>query len=435
MTAARVLSDIYRKVTIIEKDEPPDDPDHRKGVPQSRHIHLLLCKGREVLSELFPGLVDEMKAGGAKLFTPSTVAYISHSGPLDWTQSSAWSLMCSRIFLEAHMRRWIRRHERIEFKSNTTAVGLIGGNGNREVTGVRVIGGEGKPVDMYADIVVDVSGNGSRTPDWLPELGYDRPEETEVSAGGGYSSRWYKVPESLNLEHTVLASLPNYPHNQCIGALARIEGDMAILSLGGMRESPPRTEEEFEALSKKLENRRIAEVLPSLEPISPIWRHRRTRSRLRHYEKLSRWPERFFVLGDAMCSLNPYYGQGMTVSTLSCLKLGEYLKPSGYRPGLARKFQKRLGRLVNFYWWGGNLEDVRWAGQNSPRRPVSWLARWYVQECLDKAAFDPFVACTYVEVMHLVTPPFSLLHPRVGLSVLWRRAREGVMGRSPSAAM
>jgi 2-polyprenyl-6-methoxyphenol hydroxylase-like FAD-dependent oxidoreductase len=54
LLAARVLADHYERVTLIERDRFPRLGEHRKGVPQDRHVHGLHVRGREIMDELFP---------------------------------------------------------------------------------------------------------------------------------------------------------------------------------------------------------------------------------------------------------------------------------------------------------------------------------------------------------------------------------------------
>ena len=42
MLAARVLSDHFDIVTLLERDRFPETPAARKGLPQGRHVHALL---------------------------------------------------------------------------------------------------------------------------------------------------------------------------------------------------------------------------------------------------------------------------------------------------------------------------------------------------------------------------------------------------------
>lgn len=56
LLTARVLSEFYESVTVVERDVLPDGPEHRRGVPQGRHLHNLLSGGIQLIGELFPGL-------------------------------------------------------------------------------------------------------------------------------------------------------------------------------------------------------------------------------------------------------------------------------------------------------------------------------------------------------------------------------------------
>ncbi|WP_214107133.1 hypothetical protein [Acrocarpospora catenulata] len=64
--AARVLSDYFDDVTIIERDDLPVDRP-RSGVPQSAHLHVLLDAGRVQLDRWFPGFSVGMLSRGAVL--------------------------------------------------------------------------------------------------------------------------------------------------------------------------------------------------------------------------------------------------------------------------------------------------------------------------------------------------------------------------------
>src|SRR5437899_696886 len=66
LMAARVLANHFEAVTVVERDVLPEGPVSRKGVPQGRHAHALLAAGEKVLVEMFPGIVEELVAGGAQ---------------------------------------------------------------------------------------------------------------------------------------------------------------------------------------------------------------------------------------------------------------------------------------------------------------------------------------------------------------------------------
>ena len=54
LAAASALAERFHRVTIVERDTLPRSGQHRKGVPQGRHVHILLPSGRAGLAELSP---------------------------------------------------------------------------------------------------------------------------------------------------------------------------------------------------------------------------------------------------------------------------------------------------------------------------------------------------------------------------------------------
>jgi 2-polyprenyl-6-methoxyphenol hydroxylase-like FAD-dependent oxidoreductase len=65
--AVRVLADAYERVTVVERDLLPTTVEHRRGVSQGRHAHVLFARGAQILDELFPGLLNDLVAGGAQV--------------------------------------------------------------------------------------------------------------------------------------------------------------------------------------------------------------------------------------------------------------------------------------------------------------------------------------------------------------------------------
>jgi flavin-dependent dehydrogenase len=87
MLAARVLSDHFDAVTLLERDRFPEAPAARKGLPHGRHAHALLERGRGILERFLPGLTGELaRAGAAPLDFTRDVAWLS--------RSAAWSPRC-----------------------------------------------------------------------------------------------------------------------------------------------------------------------------------------------------------------------------------------------------------------------------------------------------------------------------------------------------
>src|SRR5262245_9887459 len=84
LVAARVLSEHFAQVTIIERDELVDSPESREGVPQGRHPHALLNRGANQIEAWFPGFFADLQAGGA--------LYFDMGAALRWYQHGQWKL-------------------------------------------------------------------------------------------------------------------------------------------------------------------------------------------------------------------------------------------------------------------------------------------------------------------------------------------------------
>jgi len=197
LLAARVLTEAYRKVTLIDRDILPEIGAHRRGVPQGRHQHGLHPRGRAVLEELFPGFTAHAVQAGASLVDVlGHCRWLLSGHRLRQADIGLPSLIASRPFLEGQVRARVQALPGVTFMERADIVGVttIGG---RRLTGVRVRDPEGDVVTLPADLVVDATGRGSRTPVWLAELGYQPPTEDRIDIGLGYATRTYRLRTTL----------------------------------------------------------------------------------------------------------------------------------------------------------------------------------------------------------------------------------------------
>ena len=193
LLAARVLADSYGQVTVIDRDELPETPTHRRGVPHGRHIHALAARGQQVLEELFPGLTAELVADGAPAGDMLTDARFYLSGHRLRQAHTGLMLLCaSRPFLEGHVRARVRALPNVRFLDRCDVVGLATTPDGRRVTGVRVLRrADGSAEELLgADLVVDASGRGSRTPAWL-----ERARLPPAGAGAGADRAGLRHPD------------------------------------------------------------------------------------------------------------------------------------------------------------------------------------------------------------------------------------------------
>ncbi|MEW6635912.1 MAG: 2-polyprenyl-6-methoxyphenol hydroxylase-like oxidoreductase [Actinomycetota bacterium] len=421
LLAGRVLAESFGEVFLVERDVLPEGPDARKGVPQGRHLHSLATRGSRILEELFPGFDAELAAAGCPLLDQAADAVTElPAGRLPRFRSGITMRAASRGLIEERIRRRLERLPNVRFIEGREVIGLLAGEEGR-VAGVRArLRGAGDHEEIGAGLVVDASGQGSRAPRWLEEIGYEAPRETVVDARLGYATRWYRVPEGFSGDWKGLAVVPGWPEGSRGGTLREVEGGLwtaVLIGLGG--DYPPTDEAGFLEFARSLPSPAIHDAISRAEPVSPVYGYRRTANRRRHYEE-ARIPENFLALGDSACYLNPSYGQGMSAAALSALALRECLDGRGVR-GLARRFHRRQRRAVAPCWTASAGSDAQWSarspeGLSLPRRALHHLSGGVMRLAVERED----VAARLLAVKNLLEPPSSLARPGVLLPALRR---------------
>jgi 2-polyprenyl-6-methoxyphenol hydroxylase-like FAD-dependent oxidoreductase len=424
LLAARVLTDHFDQVTVIERDRFPEQPEWRPGVPQSNHPHILLTKGQEILEQLFPGLQDELAAAGAPLVDwMADCPFLGLGGWFPRFPSAVKTRPSSRNLLEWLIRRRLMAKNTVRFVQGTQAIGLLSDAERTKVTGVRVRShASSAQAELTANLVIDASGRNSQTPQWLKALGFAPPEETVINSFLGYASRWYQRPPNLQSDWQSLLLTTKAPHQTRGGLLYPIEGDRWIAILSGIaKDYPPTDEAGFLDFARTLRSPVFYEAIKDAQPLSPIYSYRRTENSLRHYEKLSRFPENFTVMGDAVCAFNPVYGQGMTIAALGALTLNQCLKQQNRDDltGLAKRFQKQLAEVNTTPWMMATSEDFRW--ETTEGGSPNWVTRFmhhYMDQVMTLAIENPKIYNVWLEVIHLKKMPSALFQPAIFLPLL-----------------
>jgi 2-polyprenyl-6-methoxyphenol hydroxylase-like FAD-dependent oxidoreductase len=356
LTAARVLSNHFSRVTIVERDEFPDEWAPRKGVPQSPHVHGILKLGRETLDGLFPGFLEETERQGAILF--DQIAMGAMYSPYGWSargRSAVRGHGVRRALLEHVASRFVVALPRVEVLQ-ARVDGLIGDGSSRRVGGVTVAGSGVRRLE--ADLVVDASGRGSAAPKWLEKIGLAPPEETLVNGFVGYASRWVRVPEDAwPGDYRFIAQLP-IPGNTKGGILYPQDNGLHVMSLFGQsRDYPPGDEAAFTEFLTQCVTPLLHQVMGRSEMVSGIATSRSTANRWRHYERQLSPPGGFVALGDAYGTFNPVLGQGVTCACLGSVLLGETIVevdgdldrlPAAFHPALAARLRYPWQTAVGF---------------------------------------------------------------------------------------
>lgn len=427
LLTARVLSNHFTQVTLLERDEIHDQPEARKGQPQTRHLHGLLAKGLETMLTYFPTLVEDLQAGGALVSDMGQgMRWHTFGGYRRQFKSGMIGALMSRPFLEWQIRRHVLALPNVRLIDQCAVEGLTMRANEQRVTGVTIRRhtDDQQVTILTADIVVDASGRGAASPKWLAQLGYAKPTESFVKANVGYATRLYRRRPGDLEGADLLMIAPDAPHGKRTGLLFPIEGDRWICTLGGWAgDHPPTDEAGFLAFAQSLPAPDVAQMLKRLEPISEIITHKFPGSLRRHYEGLARFPEGYLVLGDAICSFNPVYGQGMTSAAMQAAALDQLLTERATLVGLWRVFFKAAAKVVEMPWQLAVGEDFRFAETEGKKPAGVDLINAYVAKVHQATHHDTEVYTAFLKVMNLMAAPTSLFHPKLLWRVLWGRRR------------
>jgi 2-polyprenyl-6-methoxyphenol hydroxylase-like FAD-dependent oxidoreductase len=411
LLAARVLAEAYERVTIVERDELAASPGPRKGVPQGRHGHGLHPRGLQVLEELFPAFASEIATAGAPVFSSSAIRGVIGGHPLSRADVGAPWLSASRPFLEGHVRRRVTELDSVSIVDGCDVVGLTVGTSGDRVTGVRLLRRRDGSTEetRAADLVVCATGRAGRTLGWLDDLGFPRPAVDELRTGVVYATRQLRFPDGALGKDRIVFVGPQ-PGRLTGMYLAEQEDGWWVLTVFGYQgHEPPRDPEGFTGFAASVAPD-LASVLAVAEPCSDVFVHRLPSSLWRRYERLRRFPDGFLVFGDAICSFNPIYGQGMTVAALQALALRRELHRRRFD---ARRFFRAAARPIGDAWDLATGSDLSLPEVPGPRSAKVRFLNAYVDLLLGVAERDATVSRAFFRTIGMLDRPPALLRPAV----------------------
>ena len=416
----------------------------RPNLSQASQIHQLMVRGKVILESLFPGIEQEfLDAGAVPIDWPKDVSIVYGSQLVPRFSLDLLTLCMTRSLLDQTIKSRLQAFNGFEIVEGNQVTELLYDPEKKRVTGVSIrTRYKGNNDDnsssnsLLADLVVDATGRFSKAPKWLASHGYIPPQATVVDASIGYASRFYRPSTNSKIDWKAVQMWPRPPYVSG-GGIYPVEGNLWHVALIGINGNyPPTDETRFLEFSKTLPSLELYEAIKNAEPVSCIYSYRQTENRLYQYEKIPKMPGCFIIIGDAVCALNPVYGQGITLAALGALTLDDLLKKDKYKDSnfaqLSIQFQKQLAKITATPWLLATTEDFNWS-QTKGIRPQPWfiysLVKKYMNKLLEKAAQEQYICQSFAEVMHMLKPITSLFTPRMLYRVLLKTTEKPASAR------
>lgn len=413
LLTAHVLTRYARQVSVVERDEYPDGPLPRAGVPQSRHTHVLLTSGIDALRALLPGLFPAiLDAGAPCLAIPGEVGVWQANQWVSRRNPSRPVLTPTRPFLEQSIRDIVLAGPHIGVLPATEVTGLIGGS--RRISGVVVRGRHGvhsAERELAADLVVDATGRSSRTPEWLAQLGAPAPHEEVLDTGRGYATGVFTADSASAGDLRGFYIVPDA--RQPLGTIILpAEGDRWMVTLSGPKgQAPPTDPDGFVEFARGLPHDAPYQWLSAATPVGRMVGYRHTANRRRRYDRTARDLDGLLVIGDAATALNPVYGQGLSVAASSALALDRLLAGIDDLPS-SFGMQRAVLRASSWAWdvaTGADRPMPGATGNALHNGPLNRALDWYLRKVIEHVPGDPVVCQAFRDVLFLLAPPSSLL--------------------------
>lgn len=426
LLAAQVLSQHYKHVLVLERDSHESmfsaPPKARKGTPQSRHIHILLNGGEGAISKLMPGFDDELIAAGA---TKGDFAK-----DMRWRINASWMprfksglrmYLQSRPLIEDLIRRRVQRRNNVTIHSNWQVKDYILDANGMAVEGLVAVGEDGTRHEFKSDMIVDAGGRGALYPQWLKKSGFGAVPSEEIKFDLAYSTTTYKRPDDPSRDWSLMACYPNPPHEFRGGVIGEVEGGEWQVTLYGYHgDHPPTDAEGFKRFAESLAEPDMFQAIKDLEPTSEVIRHSMPSSILRRYDRMARLPNNIIAIGDAVCSFNPAFGQGMSGVALEAYALDKILSENAETPlspqQLTSRYFRDVQKVLELPWDLARDECFKYPQTEGKKPLLHDISSWYKDRIIrssEKKVIDQFY-----RVVHLIDPPSRFFKPGMAAKIL-----------------
>jgi 2-polyprenyl-6-methoxyphenol hydroxylase-like FAD-dependent oxidoreductase len=411
LLAAAALSGVVGKVTIIEKDALPKTPEVRKGVPQGAHVHTLLGYAVEAMDKLIPGLMTDVYAAGAvKIRRNHDIWFHDAVGPTPIRDVGILTPSVTRPLLEHVTRQKVLALPNVHLRDATQMMDLEVDE-RSDIVGVRVET-DGTTESIFADLVVECSGRGSKLTAWLSAHGYGEVPAQRIKILMGYTSGFFRLPDDIAISSKACLMLAVPPGNRA-AYLTPVDGNFWLATMYGRgRDTAPRDVDGFITWAKDLPHPVVHEILSQAELVSDFKTYKIPFGVWNRYDQMPRFPNGLLPMGEALASFNPMYGQGMSLAAGQALSLRAAVS-DGLGSNLRTRYFEGCNTLNGVGWSVMETRDFAY-DSTSGERPPDLEDRWRAALGIRRLAeVDPEVHTLSVRVTHLLEPPSVMSRPDI----------------------
>ena len=412
LSAARVLADYFDEVIILDRDELPDDAAPRPGVPQGKHPHVLLGGGLKALENLFPGFGNELVRAGAEPMEPGFDMLYEIPGQDVWPRIKlSWpTYSMSRPLIERTLRRQVERIGNIRVRRGCRVLSIVSEAHVLAATGIRYETPGGNHKTLESDLIVDASGNGSLTVEFLKTTDRRPLAETSIGVNTRYASALFERVDIGN-DYKGVFTFPDAPEQSRGGLIVPAENNRhQVVLIGRGNDIPLIDGDEFLSYARTLPTLSVYNAIKNAKPLTGITPFSFAESRWRHFAHVPDFPNGLLPTGDAICRFNPVYGQGMTVAMQEANLLFDLLRTldGNSLATLAPTFLTKAETLIADPWAMSAIPDFIYQ-ETTGERPADLEDRLNFQRALGRLAVrDAEVYELLIEIRH-VLKPLSLL--------------------------
>jgi 2-polyprenyl-6-methoxyphenol hydroxylase-like FAD-dependent oxidoreductase len=417
LSAARALSGRFRQVVILDRDDLPDGATPRPGVPQGKHPHGLLGGGLNALEQLFPGFSNELGRAGAVPIDRGFDTVYEVPGQDLWPRIKYGrpTYAMSRPLIELTVRRQVERLANVKVQGVCRALHIIGKSSKGAASGICYRTPDGNVETLQSDLIIDASGNGSLTLEFLRTSGRRVPGETRIGVNMRYASALFDRVD-IRDNYKIAYTFPNAPEESRGGVIMPAEnGTYQMVLIGRGEDIPPINESEFRRYARKLWTPTIYNAIKGARRLTDITPYSFTESRWRHFAQVPDFPRGLLPIGDAICRFNPVYGQGMSVAAQEASLLFDLLGrfDSDLLSTLAADFLTKAEKLIADPWAMSAIPDFIYP-ETTGVRPQDLQERLNFQKGLGQlAARDTSVFQLLIDVRNLLEPLTVLDDPTI----------------------